>query len=52
MKVIKVHQASVDTFLEDIILGSIDATADSQARAEIRAQADLINDVAYEMESR
>lgn len=46
------HQTSVDTYLEDIILGAVDSTADVQARAEIHAQAQKINDVAYEIESR
>ncbi|XP_025100733.1 cilia- and flagella-associated protein 91-like [Pomacea canaliculata] len=51
-QVVKVHQTSVDTYLEDIILGAVDSTADVQARAEIHAQAQKINDVAYEIESR
>lgn len=49
-QVVKVHQRSVDTYLEDIILGSIDKTADEQARGEIMEQAEKINDVAYEIE--
>lgn len=49
-QVVKVHQRSVDTYLEDIILGSIDKTADEQARGEIMDQAEKINDVAYEIE--
>ena len=52
VQVIKVHQNTVDTYLEDIIMGSLDNTADTQAREEIRVQADAINDVAYELESR
>ena len=48
----KVHQDTVDTYLEDIILSSIDATADGQARTEIQSLADKINDVAYEMEEK
>ncbi|KAL3885253.1 hypothetical protein ACJMK2_025341 [Sinanodonta woodiana] len=51
-QVIKVHQDSVDTYLEDIILNSIDFTADRQAREEIQQMAEQINDVAYEMEDR
>lgn len=42
----------MDTYLEDIILGSIDKTADEQARAEIMNQAEKINDLAYEIEDR
>lgn len=52
LQVVKVHQRSVDTYLEDIILGSIDKTADEQARGEIMDQAEKINDVAYEIEER
>ncbi|OWF41651.1 cilia- and flagella-associated protein 91-like isoform X2 [Mizuhopecten yessoensis] len=49
---VKVHQISVDTYLEDIILGSIDKTADIQARSEISEKATMINDLAYEMEDK
>jgi hypothetical protein len=52
LQVVKVHQRSVDTYLEDIILGSIDKTADEQARGEIMEQAEKINDLAYEIEDR
>lgn len=48
----KVHQATVDTYLEDLILGSTDSTADEQARDEIRKKAEAINRVAHEMESQ
>ncbi|XP_077985576.1 cilia- and flagella-associated protein 91-like isoform X2 [Glandiceps talaboti] len=51
-QVVKVHQNSVDTYLEDIILMSVDNTADKQARTEIQDFAEKINDVAYEMEDR
>ena len=46
------HQNSVDTYLEDIILASMDNTADRQAREEIQLMAERINEVAYEMEDR
>ncbi|KAJ8311832.1 hypothetical protein KUTeg_010617 [Tegillarca granosa] len=49
-QVIKVHQRSVDTYLQDIIMNSVDHTADLQARAEIMETAEKINDVAYEVE--
>ncbi|KAK7491063.1 hypothetical protein BaRGS_00017759 [Batillaria attramentaria] len=49
-QVIKVHQSSVDTYLEDVILGAVDATADAQARAEVQEMAEQINDVAYDLE--
>ena len=51
-QLLKIHQTTVDTYLEDIIMTSVDDTADEQARDEIRALADKINDVAYEMEER
>ncbi|XP_076457468.1 cilia- and flagella-associated protein 91-like [Babylonia areolata] len=51
-QVIKVHQSTVDTYLEDIILGAVDKTADTQAREEIKQQADRINNIAYEVEDR
>ncbi|XP_041373414.1 cilia- and flagella-associated protein 91-like [Gigantopelta aegis] len=49
-QVVKVHQTSVDTYLESVILGSLDDTADVQARREIEEMADKINDVAYDVE--
>lgn len=52
LQVIKVHQSSVNTYLEDIILGAVDKTADTQAREEIQQQAERINDLAYELEDK
>ncbi|XP_051870425.1 cilia- and flagella-associated protein 91 [Pristis pectinata] len=49
-QVIKVHQTTVDSYLEDILLKSMQNTAEDQARQEIRKMADEINDIAYEME--
>lgn len=49
---VKTHQATVDTYLESIIAASIDDTADKQAKAEIEAQAEAINTLAYEVEER
>ncbi len=46
------HQSTVDSYLEDIIMDSVDATADQQAREEIQQLAEKINDVAYEMEDK
>jgi hypothetical protein len=40
----------VDTYLEDIILHSVESTADQQAREEIRQQADSINKIAHDFE--
>ncbi|KAJ6658334.1 hypothetical protein lerEdw1_020606 [Lerista edwardsae] len=51
-KVIKVHQSTVDSYLEDIILNTIDSTADEQSREEIQRIAEEINNIAYEMEER
>ncbi|ELU06518.1 hypothetical protein CAPTEDRAFT_90714, partial [Capitella teleta] len=51
-QVIKVHQNSVDTYLEDIIMFSVDSTADGQARQEISEQATKINDIAYAVEDQ
>lgn len=51
-QVVKVHQTSVDTYLEDIILSSMDNTADKQAREEIQLIAQQINQVAYDIEDR
>lgn len=49
-QVVQVHQETVDLYLEDIILGSIEKTADEQARGEIRKMAEEVNDIAYSME--
>lgn len=46
------HQNTVDTYLEDVIMNSVDLTADEQARLEIKEQADKINDIAYEIEDK
>ncbi|XP_059576481.1 cilia- and flagella-associated protein 91 isoform X2 [Alligator mississippiensis] len=51
-QVVKVHQSTVDSYLEDIILNSMENTAEEQAREEIQKVAVEINDIAYEMESR
>lgn len=51
-QVVKVHQDTVDTYLEDIILASIDKTADEQARQEVQEYANKINDAAYELEEQ
>lgn len=51
-QVVKVHQNSVNTYLEDIILGSTDRAADQVARQEIRSVAQRVNDVAYAAEGQ
>ncbi|XP_029434762.1 cilia- and flagella-associated protein 91 isoform X2 [Rhinatrema bivittatum] len=51
-QVIKVHQSTVDTYLEDVILNATESTAEEQAREEIQKKAVQINDIAYELETR
>ena len=51
-QVVKAHQDTVDTYLEDIILETVDRAADKQARREVRELAGKINEVAHEVESR
>ncbi|XP_016055388.1 PREDICTED: protein MAATS1 [Miniopterus natalensis] len=51
-EVVKVHQSTVTSYLEDIILNTEENTAEEQAREEIEKMAKEINDIAYEMESR
>ncbi|NXE74102.1 CFA91 protein, partial [Cochlearius cochlearius] len=46
------YQSTIDSYLEDIILSSMENTAEEQAREEIQRMAVEINDIAYEMESR
>ena len=48
---VKVHQETVETYLEDIIMESVEQTADAQARREIQEMADRVNEVAYEIEA-
>ena len=48
---VKVHQETVETYLEDIIMESVEQTADAQARKEIQEMADRVNEAAYEMEA-
>ncbi|KAG7259223.1 hypothetical protein CRUP_004224, partial [Coryphaenoides rupestris] len=38
-QVVQVHQATVDLYLEDVILASVEQTADRQAREEVRRMA-------------
>ncbi|XP_065598194.1 cilia- and flagella-associated protein 91 [Cyrtonyx montezumae] len=51
-QVIKVQQSTVDSYLEDIILSSVEKTAEKQAREEVQRMAVEINDIAYELERR
>ncbi|KAK5861123.1 hypothetical protein PBY51_022542 [Eleginops maclovinus] len=49
-QVVQVHQETVDLYLEDIILRTLEQSADEQAREEIRTTAKEVNDIAYAME--
>ncbi|KAF5890355.1 protein MAATS1, partial [Clarias magur] len=49
-EVMKVHQATVDLYLEDVILDNIDQTAEAQAREEIHHMAEELNNITYAME--
>lgn len=49
-QMMRVHQGTVDTYLEDIILKSIERTADQEARKEVAKKAEVINEVAHQFE--
>lgn len=49
---VKVHHDTVDMYLEDVILNSINLTADAQAREEIHLMAEELNNITYAMEER
>uniref|UniRef100_A0A8C0V1I5 Cilia- and flagella-associated protein 91 n=1 Tax=Cyanistes caeruleus TaxID=156563 RepID=A0A8C0V1I5_CYACU len=51
-QVVHIQDRTIDTYLEDIILSSMERTAEEQAREEVQKRAVEINDIAYEMESR
>ncbi|XP_051841308.1 cilia- and flagella-associated protein 91 isoform X1 [Antechinus flavipes] len=51
-EVIKIHQSTVTSYLEDIILNTEENTAEEQAREEIQKMAEEINNIAYEIEDR
>ncbi|KAG8130140.1 hypothetical protein E2320_016738 [Naja naja] len=51
-QVVKVHQKTVDSYLEDVILNSMESTAEEQSREEIQRMAVEINNISYEMETR
>ena len=48
----KVHQTTVESYLESIVTGAIENTASQQAKEEIEVIADQINDLAYELEDK
>ncbi|KAI7808945.1 putative protein MAATS1, partial [Triplophysa rosa] len=49
-QVVKIHHDTVDMYLEDVILYSINLTADAQARKEIHHMAEELNNITYAME--
>ena len=51
IQVIGVHQETVDSYLTNIITGTIEKTAEEQARKEVEEMAIKINKIAYDMES-
>ena len=52
LQVVKVHQTTVDAYLEDVVSSAIDRTANTQARQEIQQMATVINDAAHDAEQR
>ena len=49
---VKMTQNTVDTYLEDIIIASTFDTATEQAREDIQRQAETIDSIAHDMESK
>ena len=49
---LKMTQNTVDSYLEDVILASTYDTANEEARLEIQEQAVVIDEIAYEMETK
>lgn len=51
-QLLKTQQDCVDTYLEDCILSTQEEVADNEARVEIQEKANMINDLAYEVEEK
>ncbi|XP_032907495.1 cilia- and flagella-associated protein 91 isoform X2 [Catharus ustulatus] len=51
-QVVNVQDRTIDTYLEDVILSSMERTAKEQAREEVQQRAVEINNIGYKMESR
>ncbi|XP_075896104.1 cilia- and flagella-associated protein 91 isoform X2 [Nelusetta ayraudi] len=49
-QVVQIHQETVDLYLEDVILETVERTADEQAREEVRKKVKEVNDIAYALE--
>lgn len=52
LQVVQVHQETVDLYLEDIILETLESTSDQQAREDIHRRAQEVNNLAFTMEER
>lgn len=52
LQVVQVHQETVDLYLEDIILDTLENTTDQQAREDIHRRAQEVNRLAFTMEER
>lgn len=52
LQVVQVHQETVDLYLEDIILETLETTTDQQAREDIHRRAQEVNNLAFTMEER
>ncbi|KAJ3175639.1 Cilia- and flagella-associated protein 91, partial [Irineochytrium annulatum] len=50
--VMRVHQETVDSYLEDIVAGAVNQTASIQARKQVRDYAEKINGFVEEMEKK
>ena len=48
VQTVRVHSGTVDSYLEEVILASVESTADQEARKEVRRQADTINTIAHQ----
>jgi len=51
-QMMRVHQGGVVTYLEDVIMSSMQVTADQQAREDIAKKAKVINEVAAQFDHR
>lgn len=51
-QVVEVHQETVDLYLEDLILETLERTIDQQAREDVQRRAQEVNNIAFAMEER
>ncbi len=49
-QMMRVHQGSIDMYLEDVILQSMELTADIEARRDIAKRSQAINEMAHNFE--